>query len=304
MSSSLPVFDPGSIQDTISGSMLHNSGVFLRRAAEEIVSRNRKKNRTFDIDRAMLVTVLIQTAVELASTALVIRHDGLAAVMRRDIPQDDKEVEDRWRAGEIRTRTFEEIKGRAMEIFGDESFWLLVDDFQMLRNKLVHFHRPLEDDVFDLQYDTTHILIQMISTLTENGDEYDLPNGSISFLGQKLFDKLMAFEPYRYRIEQLARRADSNTLRCVMCNIEAYSPTAEKCLACGFEGSLQLLRCPRCKKRALYYDHLNLPINPSLTGLCGACGYKAHTAHCPICSVDYAFDPTASVCCPWIDQHE
>jgi hypothetical protein len=283
--------------------MLHNSGVFLRKAAEEI-SHSDTENRPFDVDRATLVTVLIQTAVELAATALVIRHDGLRGVMRKDVPQNDREAETRWRAGEIKTQTFEETKSRAAQLFGDESFWGLIENFQTLRNKLVHFHQPLEEDVFDLQYETTHVLIQMIATLSELDDNTDLPDGSKSFLGQTLFDRLLSFEPYRYRIEQLAREEDRNPLRCIICSIEAYLPEAEKCLACGYAGELRLLRCPHCQKRALFYDHLNLPDNSSLPGLCGACGSKARVAHCSICDIDYALDPAALLRCPWSGDHE
>jgi hypothetical protein len=288
---------PDSMQEAICRSMLHNSAVFLRKAAEEIGHCN-TKNQSFDVDRATLVTVLIQTAVELASTAVVIRHDGLASVMRGDAPQNDREAETRWRAGKIKTQSFEEIKERSAELFGDEDFWGLIDDFQTKRNKLVHFNLPLEDDLFDLQYDTTHVLIEIISILSEIDDRIDLPRGCVFFLGQELFDNLMAFKPYRSRIEQLA---DQKIFRCIVCDVRAYSPDLEKCLACGYDGEINLIVCPHCRERALFYDHLNLPYNSSL---CGACGGKARVAHCSACKLDYALDLTAPLCCPWADDHE
>jgi hypothetical protein len=277
--------------------MLHNSAVFLRKAAEEIGQCN-TKDQLFDV-RATLVTVLIQTAVELASTAVVIRHDGLAGVMRRDAPQNE-----RWRTGKIKTQGFEETKKRSAQLFGDEDFWGLIDDFQTLRNRLVHFHQPLENDLFDLQYDTTHVLIEMISILSENDDRIDLPRGCVSFLGQELFDNLMAFKPYRSRIEQLSFEEDHGVLRCIVCDVKSYSPDLEKCLACGYDGEINLIVCPHCRERALFYDHLNLPYNSNLFGLCGACGRKARVAHCSACELDYALDLTAPPCCPWADDHE
>jgi hypothetical protein len=185
--------------------MLHNSGVFLRRAAEEIVEHDDVSDEPFDVDRATLVIVLIQTAVELATTAIVIKHDGLAGAMAKHLPQSEAEAETRWQTGDLQTSQFRDVKARATDMFGDEDFWSLVNEFQILRNKLVHFHRPLDScSLFDLKYEAMHVLIQMISTLAET-DEYDLPDGSLSFLGQELFDRFLSFEPYRYRISCIAK---------------------------------------------------------------------------------------------------
>lgn len=127
--------------------MLHNSGMFLRRAAEEIVEHDDVSDEPFDIDRATLVIVLIQTAVELATTAIVIKHDGLAGAMVKNLPQSEAEAETRWQTGDLRTRQFEDVKSRAKDLFGNEAFWLLVGEFQIMRNKLVHFHRPLDSGI-------------------------------------------------------------------------------------------------------------------------------------------------------------
>lgn len=284
--------------------MLHNSGVFLLKAAEEIAGHDDAHDLPFDVDRATLVTVLIQTAVELAASALVIQHDGLAAVMAKNVPATDIEVETRWRSGDIKTIPFEQTKVRASAILGDQSFWSLVDAFQVTRNKLVHFHQPLEEgDLYDLKYEATHVLIQMIATLAKT-DEYDLPEGSRSFLGQQLFDRLLAFDPYRHRIGQMARETDPGVINCIICGITAYSRDAEKCLGCGYDGEIQFLRCPACNQQALYYDHLNLPINATLPARCGSCGAEAIVAHCSLCVLDFVVKPGAPPLCPLAEDHD
>jgi len=284
--------------------MLHNAGVFLRKAAEEIAGHNDVGDQPFDEDRAALVTVLIQTAVELASTATVIKHDGLAGAMRKGFPQTDAETEQRWQTGNIQTKTFGELKIRAAALFGDNDFWSLIDDFQNRRNKLVHFHRPLdESELFDLKYEATHVLIQMVVTLGAlEGD--NLPEGTASFLGQHLFDKLIAFDPYRYRVENVARGIDQHVLKCIMCNIRAYSVELDKCLGCGYTGDLRFLQCPDCRKYAVYYDHGNLPINPALPALCGNCTWRGRAAHCAKCNDDYIAQEGRRPVCPWSDDHD
>lgn len=292
------------VHHRISASMMHNSRLFLRRAAEEIATHDDIGDKAFDADRATLVIVLIQTSVELTAIASIIRSDGLAGVMRKDVPATEEEAETRWQSGDIRTRQFEDLKLRASEIFGDTDFWALVDELQILRNKLVHFHRPLaEADLFDLKYETTHVLIQMILTAAEV-DAFELPEGSASFLGQPLFDKLMSLAPYRDRVSQLARRMDPKTFECIMCDIEAYSPDVDKCLACGFEYQGDFLECPTCDRKAIFYDHLNLPFNDVLSGRCGACGSHCDIAHCPTCSIDYVAKEGRRTKCPWIEDHE
>ncbi|MDB5583420.1 MAG: hypothetical protein JWR80_8596 [Bradyrhizobium sp.] len=295
---------PTAAEQAIASSMLHNSEMFLRKAAEEIAGHDDGKDAPFDVDRATLVTVLIQTAVELAASALVIRHDGLAGVMARNVPATEAEVEERWRAGEIKTVPFEQTKARAQAFLGDEDFWSLVDMFQATRNKLVHFHRPIErDDLYDLKYEATHILIQLIVALA-GADEFDLPEGSASFLGKPLFERLIGFEPYRYRVAQVARQIDPGVFDCIICNISAYSQDAEKCLGCGFDGELQFLHCPACNARALYYDHMNLPLNPMMLARCGRCRAEAMAAHCAICQLDYVVPPGEPPSCPWADTHD
>src|SRR4051812_43360172 len=101
---------PTATELAISQSMLRNSGVFLRKAAEEIAGHDDARDRPFDEDRATLVMVLIQTAVELASAALLIEHKGLAAVMTRNVPGTEAEMRRRWEEGSIKTISFEQFK--------------------------------------------------------------------------------------------------------------------------------------------------------------------------------------------------
>jgi hypothetical protein len=286
----------------ISAAMLENSKMFLRKAAVEIAAQNSEE--ALDLDGATLAAVLIQTAVELAASALVIRHDGLAGLMKKDVPLSEAETETRWRAGTIRTLPFDEIKKRAKSLFGNDDLWSMIDTFQALRNKLVHFHQPLFDgDLVDLTYDATHILIQMIVTISDI-DHDELAEGSKTFLGEELFEKLLSSDAYAYRVQRIAGEIDHHSLCCIMCNLRAYSRDLEKCIACGYDGELKFIDCPSCDEIALLYDHLNLPLNETMEALCGACGKRAVAARCTICENDYGVAVGAEVECPWIGHHE
>ncbi|RSE73934.1 hypothetical protein EGU64_32800 [Achromobacter denitrificans] len=285
--------------DRISAAMFHNSGLFLKKAAEEIVSHTDTGSAPFDVDRATLVIVLIQTAVELASTAMVLKHEGFAEVVRlKDLPLSDAEAEARWVAGTIRTLTFEELKPKALKYLGDESFWAIVEYLQNRRNKLIHFHAPLlEGDCFDLQYEATHVLIQVIAALTKS-DEDEFAFDCMHFLGGELFHRLISFEPYRERIANRAREIDPEPLLCGACGTRAFLRDEETCLSCGYSGHVKLLRCLDCRNLAVFYDHLNLPYNDWLKARCGRCKWEGEAVHCHKCEYDYLTEGHSIPICP------
>src|SRR3546814_14924069 len=102
----------------------------------------------------------MQIAVELSATAIVLKHEGFAGVMKsKDLPATDAELRVLWEAGSIRTINFEQIKPKAARYLGDEAFWLNVNFLQRTRNKLVHFHAPIVEGArFDLTFDAVPVL--------------------------------------------------------------------------------------------------------------------------------------------------
>ncbi len=293
------------LTDRISAAMLHNAGLFLRRAAKEIAGHDDTSDAAFDVDRATVVTVLTQMAVELASTAMILRNEGLAGViLPKNLPATESEAEAHWKSGTIRTMSFEDLKPKAAQYLGDDGFWSTVDFLQRNRNKLVHFHAPLhEGDRFDLKYEATDILIQVIAAL-RGTDEYDFAYGSESFLGKKLFKRLLSFEPYRAGIEARAREIEILPLKCPICGIRAYSRDGEVCIGCGWAGEFNLLKCFKCSERAVIFDNLNLPLNAWLKAVCGNCDWEGRAHHCSECGIDYLTEGHSLPECPWTEHHE
>lgn len=279
--------------------MFHNSALFLKKAAQELAGHSKHGHESFDVDRATLVTVLTQTAVELLSVATVLKHEGIVAVIRsKDRPVDDEAAEASWKAGTIRTKTFEELKSSAAKHFGDDGFWHIVDVLQSNRNKLVHFHTPQsEDDCFDLQYEATHVLIHLVAALTKS-ESTELAFACNSLLGAKLFHKLISSDAYQHSISALATGIDSAPLRCGACGVRAFLRDDEVCISCGYSGEVKLLKCVVCRQRAVFYDHLNIALNGDLPARCGRCDWEGRVAYCRTCDTDFLFNSHSPADCP------
>jgi hypothetical protein len=287
------------LTDQVSAAMLHNAGLFLKKAAEEIAAHSDGSNAAFDIDRATLVTVLMQIAVELSATALVLKHEGFVGVTKpKDLPATDAEAKALWEEGNIRTINFEQIKPKAAKYLGDEAFWLNVDFLQRTRNKLVHFHAPIiERDRFDLKYDAVQVLLQIIAALRQT-EEHEFAFGAMNLLGLELFNRLVQTEHYQEQAASRAREIDPNPHQCGCCGANAYLRDEDTCLTCGYSSEDTFLGCPECRERAVFYDHLNLDANPWLKAQCGQCEWEGLAARCPHCEVNYLIEGHALPICP------
>lgn len=291
------------LTDQISAAMFHNAGLFLKKAAEEIAGHSDGSNSAFDVDRATLITVLMQIAVELSSTATVLKHEGFAGVTKpKDLPATNVEAKALWEAGKMRTIMFEEIKPKAAKYLGDDAFWQVVDFLQRTRNKLVHFHAPItEGDRFDLKYDAVHVLLQIIAALWKT-EEHEFAFGAINLLGLELFHRLVRTEHYQERAAARSREIDPKPHRCGSCGAAAYLRDEDTCVACGYSSEEIFLRCPTCHVRAIFYDHLNLDANPWLKARCGQCGWEGRAVRCAACKNDYPTVGHALPICPYCDE--
>lgn len=248
------------VEEAVVAGVEANCAVFLRKAAEEMAGHDDQGDPPFDEARAAIVTVMIQTAIELATVARIIRNDGIAAVLRGAAPATESDLEDRWRQGELSTLTFSQMKPRVAHIVPDEDFWGVVDDFQVARNKLVHFHRPADSaSLYDLKYESAFLLLHTVSRLLWERDDYDTPEHMANIIGPDVLRRLLAFSPYRARIERLARDYSEEVLACIMCGAPTYARDELKCMACGWDDPIRLADCPLCDTTsAVFYDHLNL----------------------------------------------
>jgi hypothetical protein len=93
--------------------ILENCKTFLRKAAEEIVGHDDAKDEPFSASTVVVVIVLLQTAIELATVALIMRKDGIAAVLRGEPPGDDEALRKQWLEGDLNTLSFSQLKTKA-----------------------------------------------------------------------------------------------------------------------------------------------------------------------------------------------
>ena len=159
----------------------------------------------------------------------------------------------------------------------------------------------IEGDRFDLKYDATHVLLQVISALRKTED-HEFAFGAMELLGLELFHRLVRFEPYQERSAARAREIDPKPHRCGACGANAYLRDEDTCIACGYSSDETLLRCPACGSRAVFYDHLNLEFNDWLEARCGQCQWEGKAVQCSSCGDDYLVGEDEPLTCPYCED--
>lgn len=275
-----------SFEEKVAESIRANSIIFLRRAADEIVSHDDSKDKGFDHETGTIVTVLTQMALELAIASFLVKHDGIRSILTKAEKLTDDQIREKWSDNELRTKTFEEYKQLIAERHPGtfDVFEGIVDTFQKSRNKIMHLHYRFDaDDLYDLKSESTFVLIHAVSHfIFEN--EFDYSNNVAGLLSGDTFSKLIHFPPYQYHVQKLAKQYSKIVLRCPMCEQVAFSDIELKCFSCTYEDHFaDLLRCPRCSEKSVIYDHLNLDLNEKLQSWCLNCGDKQEVFKCRSC---------------------
>jgi hypothetical protein len=284
------------LEREIAAGIVENCKVFLRKAAEEIVTHDDHTDQPFSDAVVVVVIVMLQTAIELATVALLIRKDGIGAILVAPRPSDEN-LNRQWQEGSLRTKLFSKLRPRAEELAGSADFWGLVETFQKARNKFVHFHQPAAYYVpYDLKFESTYLLLHLLSELL-GADELDIDYDMKAVVGEDTFKRLIAFPPYQHGARAIAQNYADAVIRCLDCEADTFATGVGKCFACGWQHDLAMLNCPACEaRRTVYYDELNLPLNNMLRAQCGACSERPYARRCIPCDADYAFLPWAMEC--------
>jgi len=101
-----------SFEENVAKSIRSNGIIFLRRAANEIISHDDRRNKALDHETGTIVTVLTQMALELAIAAFIVKHEGIRSILTKSENLSDVEIHDKWFENGLRTKTFEECKQR------------------------------------------------------------------------------------------------------------------------------------------------------------------------------------------------
>lgn len=269
-----------------------NSWLFLRRAIKELVGHDDSKDDGLTEETATIAITFIQIAFELSLVARFIKEDGVHGIVKGpDSALTEDELLLKFESNDLNTKSFNSLKKQAIDnnIFLCNDDECLIDEFQKVRNKLVHLNYRFDaGDLYDLKYDLTYFIVKVVIPILS--EEYERPSEAISKnLDSKDFVKLIKFPPYAYEMYKAAREQSDLVYKCVHCENESLAVDYgnEHCYSCcaDFTGA-GFIDCPYCKSLgAMIYDALNIDAQGDLTirALCLKCKEDNMVYHCNKC---------------------
>tara|TARA_R110002167_G_C12542647_1_gene640152 strand:- start:49 stop:963 length:915 start_codon:yes stop_codon:yes gene_type:complete len=286
-----------------------NSWLFLRKAIKELISHDDSNDEILHQDKAIVAITLIQMSFELSLVAYFVESDGIQGIVKgSDISLSEQELLIKYENNELVTKSFNSLKKTASErdsLFTEDGEYF-IDEFQKMRNKLVHLNYEFDDgELYDLKYDLTYFIVKVIiPTLT---DEYANPSQAIAInIESNDFLKLIKFPPYAYEMHKVAKENSDNVYCCVHCNNDSLAVDfgEEYCYSCCEDLSQAgFIDCPYCNsKRSMVYDALNINCqnDRTLRALCLKCQEDELVYVCSECESEVALEANIGLrkCCP------
>lgn len=291
------------MKENIADKVRESSWLFLRRAIKELISHDDTNDDGLSKEVAIVSTVFIQMAFELSLVARVVSEYGIHGVVKGgDSMLGEKELLAKFDSNDLDTKTFNALKQRAVEqfYFLNEDDQYLVDDFQRMRNKLVHLNYEFSPgDLYDLKYDIVYFLVQVVIPMLSK--EESRPSEVIaSKLDGGDFYRLIKFPPYASRMYQKAKQFSDDVYKCFYCGNESLAAGGygnEHCYSCNQDyfhvGFADCARC--CSRNSIIYDSLNIEfqLDRTLKGVCLNCDEDDLMYSCASCGSVVALEATS-----------
>ena len=171
--------------------VVHNSLLFLEDGVKRMVENG---GRSLE-DMLVLSCSNIQISLELAMRAYVLREKGLGNILdnsQRD-KYTDEEKEQLYLDNRLKVVEFDslknQLKGKEFSVFKKEDF-KIIDEFQILRNKIVHFCCSLEETELDaLRERLMYYVVRVVLCLIYDRFEEKRP--------AEYFEELLGWDFYR-----------------------------------------------------------------------------------------------------------
>jgi len=276
----------------------HNSLLFLEEGVKKLMEGNCQVDIT---DAMVLACTNIQISLELAMRAYILKNKGLEYIIdkKQKEKNTDEEIEKLYAENRLKVIEFETMKNQLKEkdasVFKKEDFQI-IDEFQIYRNKLVHFCCQLEkDETRKMRERLMYYVVRVVLCLLY--DNYDDKRPAEYFeeiLGWDFFRILNNDQGYIRAIEQLAKERADEIGRCPICFKKAYSVDEELCYFCNIQpqnGEWGRTDCLECgKKNMVIYDRLNIHVKGnqhSISGMCQNCDSRPEIFECPKCGQTY-----------------
>ncbi len=293
-----------------------NAWLFLRRAIVELISHDDSSDDGLSQENAIITTTLVQMSFELALVAYFLEIDGIYALTKdADSSLPEAELWDKYYKNELKTKSFNALKNLASDrnIFLKETDVDLVDEFQKIRNKLIHLNYEFDaGDLYDIKYDLTYFIVKVVIPVLTR--EEVKPSESIAGkIGRGDFKKLINFPPYAGEMHSIAKESSLYVYRCIHCDHDSLATESgiKYCYSCNEDFSLLgFIDCPYCKsKRSMIYDSLNIGMqhDRAIKGRCLQCYSDDIVYECVKCGRPVALegDMSDERCrperCFWLD---
>lgn len=243
-----------------------NSWLFLKRSISEMTRNDVEKDQGLTKETTVISVMFVQMSLELALIASLIDSSGISSIVNKKYSTlDESALLEMFSKNELITINFESLKNLAVSkgVFLEEDHKDIVDDFQKMRNKVVHLNYDFTSgDLYDLKYDLinfiVHVLIPILSGENENQSETISNN-----LDDGEFFKLIKFGPYKEEMHNLACTLSAYVYKCLYCGNDSLAAGGfenEYCCSCGsrFDG-VGFMDYNHCgSKNSLAFDTLNI----------------------------------------------
>lgn len=282
--------------------LMHNSFVFFKDFIDRLTNNDNPDDDRISKELVILSVSSLQISLELALKAVVIKKLGLINLLNSNyITKTNEDLFLAFQNNSLKTKQFEQIKifakNNDLICTLSEDDYETITEFQRYRKGIVHFSFIFQEgDYFDLKYDITYFVVNILIKVLCAGDDEIKPSEFLEYqLGTSYHKKLINYRPYIEAMERIAKERSEKIFSCISCNNRTYSKEEEYCYCCNFYGEYHSFRnCEFCNEKAsMIYDGLNLESNNfTARAQCLNCHQDTIVFVCPDCEISYNLETT------------
>ena len=285
----------------------NNFNSFFKHAIEHLTSEDNEYNRTMYI-------FSIQAALETLVKIYVLFQYGVLVILdfeqSHEInyrPKAQDYLLDLLNKKKLKTREYNELKQIILkDLYFSDNEKNLIAEFQKLRNQIAHMGVDSVEPEF---VNKVNCLIARVfndldfkETISEN---YEMENTLEKILGKDLFSKYIRKSNIINETEKYVadNNDEHNIYYCLECGNKTSIYNSKsgdiKCYLCGYKVNTyyaDVMECPNCFRKSLYFDVLNTTSENDTDGNCPCCGASFTIARCGICEGFYIPDVTRCFC--------
>lgn len=277
-----------------------------------------KRSWTDDVEYDTLIVTcgLIQTALELALKAHLVRESGLASIINTS---KSGITEAEWKKcfenNNIWVKEFDQLV-HSYKKLGDPYFsrkvythekkeYDVIQKFQNYRNKIFHF--VVNIDSANLKEEKKSLLAYVIRVvmylLFDKYSEMTPDQYFQDLIGYDYYEKLNKCPEFGKAMQKMAMATCNEPWYCPLCGWKTYDPVQKFCYCCQFEFDPCMQNnadCPHCgTSKSVIYDFSTYLIDhPNVhAGYCMACDKHQDIFECPVCGHTHPYYDNSDETC-------